>query len=1624
MNWFNKTDEEIIQRLKNALESESLQFIGKFTSSEEKDFGFFKDVRSLSGVRKHYPTNEGEYDDFNQRPLIVWSKKTILFNKGKNKIFLEEGKWYKFYAIPAQSQLRIKNENPFLLQTDLSRAVAISLFSANELIENIQKDSINTPESVKGKLTRSIEAISNEINTQAATFIFELIQNADDYPNDEKYVKISFDIKHPYLIIKHNGSPFDVNNAVAICDINEGDKRSEVEKIGFKGIGFKSIFKDCDLAYLKSGEYSFRFDENKWRNEGRKLFWQITPINTDVKHYQNTLLPYANVNLVIKPRDSEQLTNYKYTLLDHFKDERILLFLRNVKEIDFILNDDSFSISNTNNQWRILKSVNILVEESIREELNRGIALNDKRIPLKYQNTEKTEIGFGFLVIENNIQTVDDATIYAYLPTKVNLGFGFLLNGNFIPDGSRTHLHQDLTWNDFLFEKAGELFPNKLIELIESGIDKSSVFNLIPNFKIISNQNDDEKIQFIKAFKKGFDKNISNIKFIPTKLGALDALSNIIVDDTKLSTFLDEYFYTLTDLDGSLIDSQLGSGIDKVKILLEEYNLTSNIYTINDLKSDLKKDTFQDWLKLPANNFIIIQHFHNNKNLRGLLETEEIVLTANNNLAIAAKVFHSVPDHVTFVEFEKINEEVLDLLKTNAISIGLKIFNPVEFYNQNIWSKHTYINQQLISEKQLLNFWYFIYDYWDEFEKVDSIKASLKLFFVLCKSLNEESLYRNLISHVYIAKEFNLENDIESVIVQIGMQEAKFISEKYISEQRTKAKWNRIFKHARAITDLQKVIEVVLPQLSKIADIKHFEITKQIFKYWRANHNKESQLSISQLNMIRLNLKIKGFDNRYYMVHSVIFSDHYNLNTTITSLLPSIELPNQISQDYDPHQNQVADWKNFFKFLGCIELLERQNVLDKKIEFFIEKQDSLKENHFEILKSISEVFNSKRENGLELPKSISKIKLLTENGEWCLPLGIHLPSVYNPKLDLQKDDSIKNDIIFLSTKYKENEIQRSLLIEFGVQSDFVVYKIAQALWSNAKEKDYCEFITNDKNYIKDRDKLLANWTYSYKLESVTYLSNHYVLNYNFLLEKAIYYDKFLSHLVDNQKFEFLYENTNFSIWKNRIFPQQTYVSFLLNKFPNLLTKANTRDKPKNLYAKRLSKYILDESKESSIDFSQIIVNEENLTLEKALGIKQFLSQQQCINILSRKGNTISIDEIVELKIIDLLRNYSPSEIEKASILLPNENLDWKSIDELFISNEEKLVIESSQKLHENFIPIANNFGVKELSSENLILKTSPKMPSVSDEIESFFRSMSKFIAFKIDQSNYEEVEAMIIKKINHIVFYEVTSISKVFPEVSPIYKTEIAFHFEVNENKIFYQDNWKTNSELKLYLHKHILQEKIPEAWFENVINRWDEKELIELLIGEYGSTPFITQEEILDHERILWDEYSEDEASYIKSIVNINYNQEGQLDANTTAKIKTLMFIKGDYGNSPITDEGRYLKVRNNEILVRSAQKGLLYLDLFHWERLNDDHVKIAVYTNSQINIFNSQEDLFKYCKPQNKFGVLRMPDDYNLDDYNSLNNIFDKGKWHFVFIVNENAKAAKQYKEIIDLDEYNNYG
>ena len=163
-----------------------------------------------------------------------------------------------------------------------------------------------------------------------------------------------------------------------------------------------------------------------------------------------------------------------------------------------------------------------------------------------------------------------------------------------------------------------------------------------------------------------------------------------------------------------------------------------------------------------------------------------------------------------------------------------------------------------------------------------------------------------------------------------------------------------------------------------------------------------------------------------------------------------------------------------------------------------------------------------------------------------------------------------------------------------------------------------------------------------------------------------------------------------------------------------------------------------------------------------------------------------------------------------------------------------------------------------------------------------------------------------------------------------------------------------------------------------------------------------------------------EDE-EFIRSIIKGDFELNEKLDANITAKIKTLLRIRNEYNLSKISDKGRFIKADSDEILVRSAQNGLLYLDVYHWGRLNETNVRLSVYTKNEVEIYNSQEELIQFTKPQNNFGIVRMPIQYGAVDYNSLGKITDKGKWHFVFIVNENTKAAQNYKEVMNIDDYN---
>lgn len=132
-----------------------------------------------------------------------------------------------------------------------------------------------------GSATNFLDTLSKQLSAKESTFVYELLQNANDYPIEGKLVDVEFHITDNYLLFMHTGDKFNVRNISGICGINEKEKVANRKAIGYKGIGFKTVFLNNHYVYLRTGQYSFRFDEKASKIRRLKAPWPILPVWTD-----------------------------------------------------------------------------------------------------------------------------------------------------------------------------------------------------------------------------------------------------------------------------------------------------------------------------------------------------------------------------------------------------------------------------------------------------------------------------------------------------------------------------------------------------------------------------------------------------------------------------------------------------------------------------------------------------------------------------------------------------------------------------------------------------------------------------------------------------------------------------------------------------------------------------------------------------------------------------------------------------------------------------------------------------------------------------------------------------------------------------------------------------------------------------------------------------------------------------------------------------------------------------------------------------------------------------------------------------------------------------------------------
>lgn len=202
-------------------------------------------------------------------------------------------------------------------------------------------------------------------------------------------VSVKFILTEHYLFLMHSGAPFNLRNIAAICTVNDGEKRENIEAIGYKGMGFKSVFVNNDYVYLNSGGWSLRFDDKYINPEGSyKRNWQYMPIYTELSDLDNEVITVLNsisndMNVFFALRHVRDAKENIPNLEKVFSDDKILVFIPHVYHVEVIVNNNIKKIDKDRDKW-IVQDYTIQVDDKYKKILEDEM-LKGNKIPEKFQ---------------------------------------------------------------------------------------------------------------------------------------------------------------------------------------------------------------------------------------------------------------------------------------------------------------------------------------------------------------------------------------------------------------------------------------------------------------------------------------------------------------------------------------------------------------------------------------------------------------------------------------------------------------------------------------------------------------------------------------------------------------------------------------------------------------------------------------------------------------------------------------------------------------------------------------------------------------------------------------------------------------------------------------------------------------------------------------------------------------------------------------------------------------------------------------------------------------------------------------------------------------------------------------
>lgn len=651
-------------------------FIGYYHYNEESDLSIVDDIRKPNFAKIPYYPN-----DTHKQPIS-------LHYKGEIKGITTDNYYLFNWRLSGNSPY-----NPHEIYIDFH--FQPQPIRPQWFIDQLFDDRYNDKSKNFESSANFLDTLSKQLSAKESTFIYELLQNANDYPVDGVPVDVDFHITDNYLVFMHSGDYFNVRNISGICGINEKEKTANIKAIGYKGIGFKTVFLNNHYVYIKTGDYSFRFDEKARKIKRIEAPWPILPVWTAEDEVDSEIASIFNaadkkyrVKIALKPDNPAILhsgrKNYETLFRDVFDDSNLILFIPNIRSVRVYINgvlERNCVIDEA--KWLVSD-----YEENINEEfqalVNKDIDTGKSRIPEKYKDFERTKVSFACRKDGRKLLPIENSNLYCYLPTSATWGFPFLMNTDMIPKGDRDDIEREVylkdedetNFNLELARIAGEKFFCWIKDLMESGeYDYDSIFALVPDFDKCKKAHGDKYDDFIEMFQSGFEDKMDEECIIPVvenKSIVLKAVEDVIYDTTGLSCssiLTDDEILTMSDWSDFfphplLRDCDMLSLCPGIKSFLSRYHSENQEYDIDVLHGACEGEGFQEWLHDQIHNEKFIA-FLLKKGIVDSFNDSSIFLSENNDLLAPDGLYYSADDYYDDL---KALDEYLDRLslKTRA----------------------------------------------------------------------------------------------------------------------------------------------------------------------------------------------------------------------------------------------------------------------------------------------------------------------------------------------------------------------------------------------------------------------------------------------------------------------------------------------------------------------------------------------------------------------------------------------------------------------------------------------------------------------------------------------------------------------------------------------------------------------------------------------------------------------------------------------------------------------------------------------------------------------------------------------------------------------------------------------